>query len=329
MPPLTQIAQALNEIADETWTTPHDVLKAATERGDAFERVAEELDAHKRRAESDAQQCADVLTAAQRLKEATDARVAAFKASIADVVEGRCRAIEGEYDALIRAKGDEYDAPIAATLAEVQALRNEKMRKVAELRCFVHAGNFKAGQGLSSFTPTCTLHLKQWTDTQNARVIYDSAVDEFTEDGLFEKVKGKENIALVGLTTEGDVFGGFYSVAVDSQDGEFNDPSIFAFSFESHGRCMTPQRFAVNEKLRKDAGVTFYKGWPAGFVLFWAGCFASGFCLGNERSESFCDEVSFVFEGLENTTLTGNFIPRFDRTGPRYHCARLVAVQLS
>ena len=56
--------------------------------------------------------------------------------------------------------------------------------------------------------------LKEWTRKAKETIIFDSTVDEFTFDGLFNKVKGKPNIAIIGFTTDGDVLGGFYSVAV-------------------------------------------------------------------------------------------------------------------
>ena len=81
--------------------------------------------------------------------------------------------------------------------------------------------------------------LKQWTGKAAASVIYDSNVCPFTDECLFQMVKDKQNIALVATTTEGDVFGGFYTVAVTEQDEFFWDPDMFIFSFESHGRCKT------------------------------------------------------------------------------------------
>ena len=167
--------------------------------------------------------------------------------------------------------------------------------------------------------------LKEWTGKATATIIYDSTVDEFTADGLFNKVMGKPNVAVIGFTTAGDVFGGFYSVAVTEQEKTFFDPNIFAFSFESRGRCETPQRFIVKEGLREKASVAFLnRGYN--FVAFWASCFdGGGFTLGNEMSESYCDDMSNVFEALEDTTLTG-------KTGldseNEHHCTRLVAVQL-
>ena len=172
----------------------------------------------------------------------------------------------------------------------------------------------------------CVSALKEWTGKASARIIYDSIVDEFTDDGIFENVRGKENVAVVGFTTDGDVFGAFYSVAVTVQDKYIFDPDIFAFSFESHGRCTTPQRFVLKEKKKELAYVRFDKGDSQGFVYF--GVYGtSGFWLGKERSASFCRDMSRGFDGLEDKTLTGETGGIFCK-GPHHHCARLVAVQL-
>ena len=176
----------------------------------------------------------------------------------------------------------------------------------------------------------CINALKEWTGKANVTIVFDSTFDEFTDDGLFDKVKGKPNIALVGVTTEGDVFGMFYSRAVSEPDKEIFDPNIFIFSFESHGRCTTPQRFALKEKkkgLKEKAFVGFYKS-DYGFV--WFGVYGVGsFTLGNEKSESFCMDLSVVFEGLEDTTLTGQNNPGTGDNGQYHHCTRLVALQLA
>ena len=170
----------------------------------------------------------------------------------------------------------------------------------------------------------CVNALKEWTGKARATIIYDSTVDEFTDDRLFDKIKGMPNVAIIGFTTDRDVFGGFYSVAVDKPDTNFFDPNIFAFSFESHGRCMTPQRFAVWEGLKQNAFVKFFDS-SYGFVQFWVYGFG-GFRLGNEKSDSDCWYMSRGFEGVEDTTLTGQNGDREE--GQVHHCARLIAVQL-
>ena len=169
----------------------------------------------------------------------------------------------------------------------------------------------------------CVNALKGWTGKARATVVFDSTVDEFTHVGLFEKVKGKRNIAVVATTTDGDVFGGFYSVAVTERlkDENLFDPNMFAFSFESHGRCVTPQRFVVKEANRKcHSSVMFYMSYAFGWFVKFSG--GSGwFTLGNEKSCTSCVHLYSAFEGIEDTTLTG-------KNRENFTCCRLVAVQL-
>ena len=173
--------------------------------------------------------------------------------------------------------------------------------------------------------PDCVRALKEWTGKANTTIIYDSTVDEFTNGGLFDRLKGKRNIAVVGFTTKGDVFGGFYSVAVTEQCQDFNDTNIFVFSFESRGRCETPQRFMVEEGFKENAYVSFWNV-CYGFVGFWVDG-VCGFYLGNEESNSYCCDMSEGFKGLQDTTLTGK--NGTWREGPFHFCTRLVAIQLS
>ena len=46
----------------------------------------------------------------------------------------------------------------------------------------------------------------------SATVIYESTIDEYPHERLFDKINGKQNIAVIAFTTDRDVFGGFYSV---------------------------------------------------------------------------------------------------------------------
>ena len=165
--------------------------------------------------------------------------------------------------------------------------------------------------------------LKKWTGKGSAAIVYDSTVDEFTDQGLFDKVEGKANVAVIGFTTDGDVFGGFYSRAVTEQWEDFYDPSIFAFSFESHGRCMTPQRFVVYGGNIEHANVEFSSRNSHGFVMFWVER-AGGFWVGNEKTVSFCRTLSLAFDKFDAT-----FISRDDDYPPKYSCNRIIAVQLS
>ena len=136
-------------------------------------------------------------------------------------------------------------------------------------------------------------------------------------------MKGTSNVTVVGFTTDGDVFGGFSSTAVTEQEQWFYDTNTFAFSFESHGRWMTPQRFDVKEGLKEKANMRFWKNCCFGFVEFYVDTVGARFLLGNEKSNSYCSDLWWGFEGLKDTNLTG----KTSSANP-HHCTRLVAIHL-
>ena len=239
-----------------------------------------------------------------------------------DVVEEIRRLVEG---------------PVASRLKQVDGDVEELKRGSIALSGDVHGRLGKLEQhALGSVLESAGMRyasvLKEWTGKASATIVYDSMVDEFTHDGLFNKVRGKRNIAVVATTTDGDVFGGFYSVAATKQGQEcFYDTNIFVLSFESHGRCETPQRFAVKEELqllKPQISVNFQKVNSTGLVVFWVGGAMCGFWLGDERSNSFSKDMSHGFKGLKDTTLSGR--NNTNHLKPPYHrCIRLLAVQLS
>ena len=170
----------------------------------------------------------------------------------------------------------------------------------------------------------CIDALKEWPGKQTATLIYDSTVDEYTDGALFHAVMNKPHIALIAFTTDGDVFGGFYSVAVTEANTKFFDPDIFLFSFESHGRCATPQRFVVQDDIRSAMSVMLYTNETSGWFLWFWNDYESGVCLGNERSETWCYELSSGFVGIEDDTLTGN-----SEYPDLHRCCRIIAVHMT
>ena len=167
--------------------------------------------------------------------------------------------------------------------------------------------------------------LRQWTGKATATILYDSDVDPFNPNALFNKVRDRPNIAVVAFTTDKNVFGGYYSVAVTEQNKDFYDRTLFVFSFESQGRCMTPQRFVAKRCFKDNAYVNFYRDRNQ-FVYFGVANMG-GFSLGNMKSETLCSNLHKAFEGLDDTTLTGN---TYEESYKSYHhCVRLVALQFS
>ena len=114
-------------------------------------------------------------------------------------------------------------------------------------------------------------------------------IDEFTDELLFSILTRKPNVAIVWFTMEWDVLGGGgLQLCCYRTDECINGPKmfIFAFSFESRGRCETPQQFFLSRWLKESASVEFGKGKQLRFV--WFGVSNAGILwLGNESSDSF------------------------------------------
>ena len=169
--------------------------------------------------------------------------------------------------------------------------------------------------------------LKRWTGKSGIRVVFDSVVDPFTDHDLFDRIKGKRNVAVIAFTTDGDVFGGFHHVAVTEHECSFFDPSMFIFSFQSHGRCMTPQRFVLREEMKGNVSVYYYRDCRTGWFVWFGADDVCSLGLGNERGAMWCHRLSNGFKGVQDTTLTGK---AWDGDGcmNSHQCCRLVAVQL-
>ena len=258
------------------------------------------LEQERSRAVANARLCAEVLQLAAQLKTAADNAVSALEHASSGVLTEKRNQLEAaaEPAPLTSAGPPGHGASVPCNLLRVP-LKDDAV-----------------------FLAACIQTLKEWTGTARADIVHDTALDDFAT-GILGDVRDKPNIAIIGFTTDGDVFGGFYSVPVNAELVWNYDPNIFAFSFESRGRCKTPQRFPCREKQY----VYFRPNWLHGAVMFGTSL-AQGFWLGDLHNNSYCLHVSECFKGLSDTALTGKSTT--DRYYPPYHhCARLVAVQLS
>ena len=174
----------------------------------------------------------------------------------ADTTTSKLYSVESELDTLTTNNDKRHDtlekmvvmisSPITETKAGVDEVRYVFTHQIQENNQLVSSFSGKD----KTVTESGVHSLKLWTGKASAKIIYDSIVDEFTDQGLFDKVRGKPNIANIGFTNDGDVFGGFFGVAVMEQKKHFYDPNTCVFSFESHGRYAAPKRFNVKADRR-------------------------------------------------------------------------------
>ena len=162
--------------------------------------------------------------------------------------------------------------------------------------------------------------MKGWVGKERAEIIFDSDVDEFTNRMFNIKCLDKPNIAVIGFTTEGDVFGGYLEKEVSETDKLLTDPNHFIFSLESHGRCKTPMRWMRKNEKRQRA-VWWQTNYQYGFITFGDGE-AGHLYLGNMETNPFCHYLSWDYQGIEDRTLTGK-----NGTCEFHHCRRLVVLQ--
>ena len=146
--------------------------------------------------------------------------------------------------------------------------------------------------------------LKAWTGKSNSTLVFDTDTDGW-DHGKFNDVLRAPSNAVIGITDEGDVFGGYVSVAINETDKWLPDDGQFAFSFFSHGRCDVPQRWMM-KKDREYAGEDV-RIWPTGdneFIRFGnsnSGCFS----FNSQTNWSYIYNPSKWLNGLDDTVLTG------------------------
>ena len=281
----------------------HEQAQNVSVHGSLLDKVTDDLSdlnsAHQARLSQYATALKNALTKFDKLEKALKQSLSSVKPKF-QTIEERLQHLSTAVAGISQTVATEHTDP-HETMGAFQVLTSPFSEK--ELRIMT--------QGLEA--------LKEWTNRTASTIVYDSNVDPFKNETMFAKVVDRPNIAVIAFTSEGDVFGGFYSVAVTEQCALFLDPTIFVFSFESRGRCETPQRFMAKGGSAEKPFVKFYKdpsdGWFVGF------CGRLG--LGNEQSTTYCIDVSMSFEGVRDTTLSG----KNRRQGP-FVCTRLVAVQL-
>ena len=163
-----------------------------------------------------------------------------------------------------------------------------------------------AGDTPATAVAGCVDALRAWAGKPVATLLYDSDVDEFTAGGLFGRVAARQNVAVVTVTADGDVFGLFHTVPVTEDEHTYIDPALFVFSFESHGRCMTPQRFVVKRGMGDAAYLQYWRNNPDEWFVQ-VGVRYEGYVLvGSEAARTPAVELGLAFEGLDSAALTGH-----------------------
>lgn len=163
-------------------------------------------------------------------------------------------------------------------------------------------------------------YLCDWTDTTNARVLFDSEEHGMDHDAFHSAVIGQTNVAFIIVTDTDDVFGGFVGQPIRPKKQPCE--SLFLFSFQCHGRAAVPARwFVTPEKVPTHRVFWFYNVDNGNGSWFQFGT-GEKLSFGID-TWCFCNQVSQFVDGLGDETLAGVAWPDF------YVPKRLLVVSLS
>ncbi|BFU24979.1 predicted protein [Entamoeba histolytica] len=141
------------------------------------------------------------------------------------------------------------------------------------------------------------LQLEEWTNRKVSNILFDSDKDDWKQGtSVFDqRMMNKEHIIIIIEDEEGNKFGGYVNSKID-EVGYINDSQSFLFSLESNGRMKGMKKFDIKEQ-------------EYAFCLWnqsddWLFKFGFGndifVCKENDKTESFCDQNSFEYEGIRN-----------------------------
>ena len=160
--------------------------------------------------------------------------------------------------------------------------------------------------------------LKEWTGKARSSVVYDSTVDEFTADRLFNKVGASKMWHSSGSQRTATCLGGS-SVLLWNNKASCSS-SRTCLSFRSIARAVRDSAAVRLEEEADEEGARRILEEQQQWAVFWFyGC-EGWFYLGDDKSDTFGSQVSHCFVRTEDITLTGEVWGRFI-------CCRLVSVQ--
>ena len=142
--------------------------------------------------------------------------------------------------------------------------------------------------------------LKEWTGKETAELVYDTTTCDFSHNAFNVCFKSPNN-AVIGVTEDGDIFGGFGVVV---QINEYTpNPNHFIFSLDSHCRCCVPQRWRIKPEKQATSVMLFNDS--SDFIRFGAGDGEGRLYFISGQNQSFCCNLSESYDGVGDLWLYG------------------------
>ncbi|BFU26698.1 predicted protein [Entamoeba histolytica] len=150
------------------------------------------------------------------------------------------------------------------------------------------------------------IQIEEWTNRKVGNILFDSDIDNWKEKtSVFgERIINKEHIIIIIEDEDGNKFGGYVNEKIDKVNSYINDSKSFVFSLESNGRIEGMMKFDIKEPqhafglFNQSDNCLFQFGYCGDIFVY----------KENNKTESYCIQDSFEYEGISNA-LCGNEWP--------------------
>ncbi|BFU25503.1 trichohyalin, putative [Entamoeba histolytica] len=140
--------------------------------------------------------------------------------------------------------------------------------------------------------------IEEWTERRINNILFDSDIDNWNKNtSVFDqRIWNKKHIIIIIEDSEGNKFGGYVNSKVDKVDGDYiYDSKSFVFSLESNGRIEGMKKFDIEQPQ-----YAFLLCNKSDDYLFVFGLGDIDVYKENNKTESYCKQYSFEYEGITN-----------------------------
>ncbi|BFU26664.1 predicted protein [Entamoeba histolytica] len=183
---------------------------------------------------------------------------------------------------------------------------SERKKKREEERKIQEEERLRIMKGMSTMEEM--LQIEEWTNRKIDNILFDSDIDNWkVGTSIFdERIMNKENIIIIIEDEEGNKFGGYVNSKINEVGDFINDSNSFLFSLESNGRNEGMKKYDIKQQ-------------QYSFKLFnQSSDYLFGFGFGdirvykeNDKTESYCKQHSFSYEGISKALCGKEYPERF------------------
>ena len=154
-------------------------------------------------------------------------------------------------------------------------------------------------------------------------VVFNNHSKPFDTDDFFKAVRGLSNVAIIARTNEQDrIFGVTYTKPLKGYNLQLFDPDITVFVNRQWDQEQPFAQFQVLDEEVENVFIQVICESKSGILRVGSDSIGQ-FWIGKEKSESFSENLSKVFRGLRDDTLTGH--NGKDEKG-FYHCKQIIVL---